>query len=281
MPLAHRRAPHLRRPQSQRDRPKDLFPFLLRTARRTTRFVCGRHEARRAETADSSDSNRSRTCLRCCHARSARTGSGETKRRARHERAPSASPSGREHAVMDRLTRDLERADAAIVLSDDRARVVDRRVPDDAVCRSLDAAVLMPGCSIERGAAGRTAASIATRDRAPIPERTHRARRRRRRDPGRCRPRSGCRPRRRRLAPAPLRMGADPARFVGTRTCSREVHPVVSPASSSGRITRMGRRTHESTAKLSKPLELHMRHARLGSSGRGCRGSTGRFGGVM
>jgi DNA-binding CsgD family transcriptional regulator/transcriptional regulator of acetoin/glycerol metabolism len=69
--------------------------------------------------------------------------------------------------VMDRLERDLERADVAIVLSDDRARVVDRRVPDDAVCRSLDAAMLTPGCSIEMGAAGRTAASIATRDRAP------------------------------------------------------------------------------------------------------------------
>jgi DNA-binding CsgD family transcriptional regulator len=69
--------------------------------------------------------------------------------------------------VVDRLERDLERADVAIVLSDDRARVVDRRVPDDAVCRSLDAAMLVPGCSIERGAAGRTAASIATRDRAP------------------------------------------------------------------------------------------------------------------
>jgi DNA-binding CsgD family transcriptional regulator len=70
-------------------------------------------------------------------------------------------------SVVDRLERDLERADVAIVLSDDRARVVDRRVPDDAVRRSLDAAMLMPGCSIERGAAGRTAASIATRDRAP------------------------------------------------------------------------------------------------------------------
>jgi hypothetical protein len=72
--------------------------FLLRTARRTTRFVCGRHEARSSETADSYDSNRSRTCLRCWHARSAHTGRGETKRRARHERAPSASPSGRERA---------------------------------------------------------------------------------------------------------------------------------------------------------------------------------------
>jgi DNA-binding CsgD family transcriptional regulator len=69
--------------------------------------------------------------------------------------------------VVDRLERDLEGADVAIVLSDDRARVVDRRVPDDAVCQSLDAAMLMPGCNIERGAAGRTAASIATRDRAP------------------------------------------------------------------------------------------------------------------
>jgi DNA-binding CsgD family transcriptional regulator len=66
---------------------------------------------------------------------------------------------------MDRLERDLERADVALLLSDDRARVVDRRVPDDASCRSLDAAMLMPGCSIERGAAG-TAASIARRDRA-------------------------------------------------------------------------------------------------------------------
>lgn len=69
--------------------------------------------------------------------------------------------------MTDRLERDLERADVAIVLSDDEARVVDRRVPDGAVCRSLDAAMLMPGCSIERGAAGRTAASIAMRDRAP------------------------------------------------------------------------------------------------------------------
>jgi DNA-binding CsgD family transcriptional regulator len=69
--------------------------------------------------------------------------------------------------VMDRLERDLERADAAIVVSDDRARVVDRRAPGEAVCRSLDAAMLIPGCSIETGAAGRTAASIARRDRAP------------------------------------------------------------------------------------------------------------------
>jgi transcriptional regulator of acetoin/glycerol metabolism len=69
--------------------------------------------------------------------------------------------------VTDRLERGLERADVAIVLSDDRARVVHRRAPDDAVRRSLDAAMLMPGCSIERGPAGTTAASIATRDRAP------------------------------------------------------------------------------------------------------------------
>jgi hypothetical protein len=53
MPRAHRRASHLRRPQSQRDRPRTFRPFLLRTARRTTRFVCGRHEARSSETADS------------------------------------------------------------------------------------------------------------------------------------------------------------------------------------------------------------------------------------
>ena len=236
MPLAHRRAPHLRRPQSQRDRPKDLFPFLLRTARRTTRFVCGRHEARRAETADSSDSNRSRTCLRCCHARSARTGSGETKRRARHERAPSASPSGREHAVMDRLTRDLERADVAIVLSDDRARVVDRRVPDDAVCRSLDAAVLMPGCSIERGAAGRTAASIATRDRAPIPERTHRA------APtpsSRSRPMAAAKW----LPPPPSAAGTRTAPHAGG-PCAVRRYPYVLAGSAPGRLARIIERAH-------------------------------------
>jgi hypothetical protein len=45
--------------------------------------------------------------------------------------------------VMDRVERGLERPDVAVVLSDDRARVVDRRVPDDAVCRSLDAAMLV------------------------------------------------------------------------------------------------------------------------------------------
>jgi hypothetical protein len=48
-------------------------------------------------------------------------------------------------------------------------------------------------------------------------------------------------------------------RDLGTHTRSRDVHPVVSSASSSGRITRMERRTHESTAKVNKPLELHMR----------------------
>jgi hypothetical protein len=55
--------------------------------------------------------------------------------------------------------------------------------------------------------------------------RTHRARRR-----SRSRPMSGAKwllPRCRRLAPAPLRMPADPTRFVGTCTCSRDVHPVV------------------------------------------------------
>jgi hypothetical protein len=44
--LAHRRASHLRRPQSQRHRPRTLVPFLLRTARGTTRFVCGAQRGR-------------------------------------------------------------------------------------------------------------------------------------------------------------------------------------------------------------------------------------------
>jgi hypothetical protein len=51
---------------------------------------------------------------------------------------------------MDRLERELERAHVAVVLSDDRARVVDRRAPDDAVRRSVDAAMLMPA-SASRG----------------------------------------------------------------------------------------------------------------------------------
>ena len=38
--------------------------------------------------------------------------------------------------------------------------------------------------------------------------------------------------------PAPLRMPADLARFVGIDTCSRDVHPVVSSASSRGRMER-------------------------------------------
>jgi hypothetical protein len=53
MPLDHRRASNLRRPQSPGDRPMTFVPIPLRTARRTTRFVCGRHEARSSETADS------------------------------------------------------------------------------------------------------------------------------------------------------------------------------------------------------------------------------------
>jgi hypothetical protein len=72
--------------------------FLLRTVRRTTRSVRGRYEVRSSDIAGSSDSNQWRTFLRCWHARSAHTGSGETKRRARHAREPSASPSGRERA---------------------------------------------------------------------------------------------------------------------------------------------------------------------------------------
>jgi hypothetical protein len=39
--------------RSQRDRPRTLSLFLLRSARRSTRFVCGRHEVRSSETVDS------------------------------------------------------------------------------------------------------------------------------------------------------------------------------------------------------------------------------------
>jgi hypothetical protein len=71
---------------------------------------------------------------------------------ARHQRAPSASPSGCERAVMVRLERDLERADVAIVLGDDRTRVVDRRVSDDPHMRdTLDRDPLAGGC---RGSTG-------------------------------------------------------------------------------------------------------------------------------
>jgi hypothetical protein len=180
--------------------------------------------------------------------------------------------------VMDRLKRDLERADVAIVLSDDRARVVDRRVPDDAVCRSLDAAMLMPGCSIERVLlGGRQPASrhaIALRS---LNERIERAD-----DVGAIQAPVG-----RHVVSAPAVGAWHPHRSACRRTlrgssvsgtCSRDVHPIVSSASSSGRITRMERRTHESTAKLNKPPELHMRDTLDWDPLAGvCRGSTGRL----
>jgi hypothetical protein len=55
-------------------------------------------------------------------------------------------------AVMVRLKRDPERADVAIVLSDDRARVVDRRVPDDAHLR--DTVDRDPLAGVCRGSTG-------------------------------------------------------------------------------------------------------------------------------
>jgi hypothetical protein len=125
-----------------------MSPFLL--PRPTARFVCGptrfaalRLGITRIRTGGALSYDAG-VVARLTHEVEERRDAPDTSANRAHRFLAASAP------VMDRLERELERAHVAVVLSDDRARVVDRRAPDDAVRRSVDAAMLMQA-SASRG----------------------------------------------------------------------------------------------------------------------------------
>jgi DNA-binding CsgD family transcriptional regulator len=70
-------------------------------------------------------------------------------------------------SVVDRLERDLEGTGLAVIITDEHARVLDRRCTDGDVCRRLDAAMLSPGRTAGLETSGTTALEIALRNRVP------------------------------------------------------------------------------------------------------------------
>jgi transcriptional regulator of acetoin/glycerol metabolism len=66
--------------------------------------------------------------------------------------------------VLDALASDLGDTGVTVVLSDEHARVVERRDPDDVARRRLDTAMLQPGFAWRVETAGTNALGIATRD---------------------------------------------------------------------------------------------------------------------
>jgi DNA-binding CsgD family transcriptional regulator len=70
--------------------------------------------------------------------------------------------------VVDRLGCDLHDTDITVVLSDERARVVGRRVPNGRASRRLDALTLTPGFAWRIDVAGTNAIGLASAEQQPV-----------------------------------------------------------------------------------------------------------------